>query len=208
MSTLTSSPSFIIFKFKYCRSIETNQIPKNNLNLILRLLNLITLIIVRSSVYHYPLIAMCCLCCTMWPWESQVHMDVPWMAWIRCAMEILGPQQRQLITKKVWDSHLGIVVCCISSAQMTIVITNVSIGREFAIVANGLDEFQSHFILEVQFPYKPKSRVGHSQKIIKPCEKECRVYFIYLWEIYTILRCNEGPLQLQSCVPKKNKGTI
>ena len=34
-------------------------------------------------------------------------------------------------------------------------------------------------------------------------------YFLFICEkIYTILRYNEGPLQLQSCVYKKNKGTI
>ena len=25
-----------------------------------------------------------------------------------------------------------------------------------------------------------EARVGHSQKFIKPCEKECRVFFIHL----------------------------
>ena len=50
---------------------------------------------------------------------------------------------------------------------------------------------------------KVATRVGHSQKFIKPCEKECKVCLFICEKIYTILRYNEGPLQLQSCLYKK-----
>ena len=50
----------------------------------------------------------------------------------------------------------------------------------------------------------PKPGLGTRETFINHVRKHVhRVLFIHLWEIYTILRYNEGSLQLQSCVCKK-----
>ena len=82
-----------------------------------------------SSIYYHPLMVTCYLSYPMWLWECQVHIDGLQMTCIRCAIDILGAQQKQLISIIILDSHLGIhLVLVISSVQIIIVMTTISIG--------------------------------------------------------------------------------
>ena len=82
-----------------------------------------------SSIYYHPLMVTCYLSYPMWLWECQVHIDGLQMTCIRCAIDILGAQQKQLISIIILDSHLGIhLVLVISSVQIIIVMITISIG--------------------------------------------------------------------------------
>jgi hypothetical protein len=54
-------------------------------------------------------------------------MDVPWMAWIKCAMETLGVQPKQLdIQNDFGSSFRFFLMFVISNARMTILITSIA----------------------------------------------------------------------------------
>ena len=85
-------------------------------------------------------------CCPRRQREFQGCMAVPCMAWIRCVMDTLSAQQKQLISRMILDYHLAVfLVLVISSAQMIIVITCITI-EGFATTVNRWDQILFHFM--------------------------------------------------------------
>jgi hypothetical protein len=69
-----------------------------------------------------------------------------WMAWIRCATNILGAQQIQQISKMILDFISGVLhVSVIYSAQIHTVIICIAM-EVFATAPNGLDWIDSYSI--------------------------------------------------------------
>jgi hypothetical protein len=76
-------------------------------------------------------------------------MGVPWMPWIRCAMDILGAQQKQQIYKMILDFLSGVLhVPVIYSAQIHTMIICIAM-EVFATAPNRLYRLLSHLMWEM-----------------------------------------------------------
>jgi hypothetical protein len=109
----------------------------------------------------------------------QVRMGVPWVAWIRCATNILGAQQKQQISKMILDFLSRVLlVPFIYNAQIHIVIICIAM-EVFTTTPNGLDRLI--FTFSVGDVISKKSKLEYKVCRSTPmCIVLCHARIIYV----------------------------
>lgn len=125
-----------------------------------------------------------------------MHMDIPWMAWIKCAMDTLGTQPKQLNIHNEFGSSFRFFLIVISNAQMTIMITSITIGG-FATTTSGLDQLSSFLVGSVA-PDKSRleCKICRSTPV---CIALCYVCILYIHSITPRIWTNSILLASSNC---------